>query len=366
MHQGRPKLGQRLDSFFLHHNQGRFTAMDGLRGWALFMIFNVHFFGIYESRHYFLAPDGLAHRFMCMVNAGHPGVDLFFVLSGFLIYTTIQRKHYAFWRFLGARYWRLFPVLWVVNIPLVALLAKDIPTVIDNLLLLGFFPDTELFNAVEWALTLQLYFYILAGVWFVVLARWRFCRSWAFFALLAAVIYAQHATGLFGPSAVPRFMAMIWGAGLAKLYGTPELWQRLKPRLTWAWLPALALFYGARWLWTYQAAAIIHTPWKWAAYFGAMDLSFLLIIASLLTGASRLQGWFNWRPVRIMGTVSYSAFLIHGVWGIALAGLLVRPLGEGLSVLALHYLLSWTITMLTAMLLFHYLEKPYFAKPGPA
>ncbi|MFH1036113.1 MAG: hypothetical protein V1806_16550 [Pseudomonadota bacterium] len=67
-----------------------------------------------------------------------------------------------------------------------------------------------------------------------------------------------------------------------------------------------------------------------------------------------------------MGTVSYSAFLIHGVWGIALAGLLVRPLGEGLSVLALHYLLSWTITMLTAMLLFHYLEKPYFAKPGPA
>ena len=371
MQEGRVTLGQRLDSFFLHHNQGRFTAMDGLRGWALFMIFNVHFFGFYESRHYFLTPGSLAHRFLSMVNAGHPGVDLFFVLSGFLIYTTIQRKHYTFWRFLGARYWRLFPALWVVNLPLVALLAKDLPTAIDNLLLLGIFPGTELFNTVEWALTLQLYFYILAGIWLVVLARYRFCRGWGFYALLAAAIYAQHATGIFGPSAVPRFMSLIWGAGLAKLYATPALWERIKPRLAWAWLPTLPLFYAARWYWTYQAGAIIHTPWKWAAYFSVMDLCFLLIIASLLTGASRLQGWFNWRPIRILGTVSYSAFLIHGVWGIALAELVVHPLGEGLGVLALHYLLSWGITLLTAMLLFHYLEKPYFrgsaqGRPVPA
>ena len=63
------------------------------------------------------------------------------------------------------------------------------------------------------------------------------------------------------------------------------------------------------------------------------------------------------------GTLSYSAFLVHGVWGITLAELLVRPLGPGLAVLTLHYLLSWLITLLTAALLFHYLEKPYY---GPS
>ena len=296
MAQGPATLTARLDAFFGHQAAGRFTAMDGLRGWALFMIFNVHFFGYYEARYYFLDPESWFHRFLSMVNAGHPGVDLFFILSGFLIHTTIQRKHYSFWRFLGSRVWRLFPVLWVVNIPLVAMLAKDIPTAIDNLLLLGLFPGTDYINAVEWALTLQFYFYALAGVWLVVLARWPFTRGWGFYWLLVAAIYAQHATGIFGPSNVPRFMSLIWGVGLAKLYHSPALWERLRPRLAWAWLPALVLLYGARWYWTYEAAAIVHTPWKWAAYFSCMDLSFILIIASLLGGACHLQGLLTCAP----------------------------------------------------------------------
>ncbi|MBI5522929.1 MAG: acyltransferase [Desulfarculus sp.] len=363
MGQGQSSWRERLDAFFLHRDGGRFTAMDGLRGWALVMIFNVHFFGFYEARHYFLAEGSLAHRLVSMINAGHPGVDLFFVLSGFLIYTTIQRKNPTFWRFLGNRWWRLFPVILVVNIPLVAVLAKDVPTAIDNLLLLGLFPGTEYINVVEWALTYQLYFYLLAGFWLVVLARWPLSQGWGFYWLLALALYSQHFTGLFGPTAVPRFMSLIWGLGLAKLFHTPDLWRRLAPRLAWAWLPALALFYAARWYWTYQAAAIVHTPWKWAAYFSTVDLCFLLIVASLLSGLSRLQGLLNLRPMRMLGTVSYSAFLIHGVWGITLAELVVRPLGPGLGVLGLHYLLSWLITLATAALLFHFLEKPYYRVP---
>jgi peptidoglycan/LPS O-acetylase OafA/YrhL len=361
MDQAAPTLVQRLDGFFMQQRAGRLTALDGLRAWALFMIFNVHFFGFHEPHYYYLAEGSFAHRFLSMVNAGHPGVDLFFILSGFLIHGTIQRKRPVFWHFLSNRLWRLFPALWLVNIPLVAVLAKDIPTAIDNLVLLKFFPHTEYLNAVEWALTYQLYFYAMAGVWFVLLARWRFTQGWTFYWLVAAAIYAQHATGLFGPSAVPRFMSMIWGVGLAKLYASPRPWERLKPWLAWGWLPALPLFYAARWTWTYQAAAIIHTPWMWAAYFSTMDLCFLLILASLLAGARLPSAWFNLRPLRILGTISYSAFLVHGAWGIALAELLVRPLGGGFGVLLWHYALSWLITLATASLLFHYLEKPYFA-----
>ena len=360
----RPSLSQRVDQFFLYQRQGRFDFMDGLRGWALVMIFNVHFLGIYESRYYFLGQGTFLNRLMSMFNAGHAGVDLFFILSGFLIYTTIQRKRTGFWRFLSNRYWRLFPVLLVVNLPLIAAQAKGLPDVIDNLLLLGLFPGTEIYNTVEWALTYQLYFYGLAAVWLIALSGWRFAQGWAFYGLLAAVIYLQHQTGVFGPTGVPRFMSMIWGVGLAKLYASPRLWPRVGPRLAWAWPMGIALVYAARWYWSGHAAEIIHDRWQWAAYFSTVDLGFLLTIAALLGNQGLGRRVLGWRPVRIMGSVSYSAFLIHGVWAIPLAHLLVKPLEPGLTSLVLHWLASMGLTLAISLFLYAYLERVYF-RPGP-
>lgn len=361
----RPSLSQRVDQFFLYQRQGRFDFMDGLRGWALVMIFNVHFLGIYEARFYFLGEGSFLNRLLSMFNAGHAGVDLFFILSGFLIYTTIQRKHSGFWRFLLNRCGRLFPALLVVNLPLIAAQAKTIPDVIDNLLILGLFPGTDLYNVVEWALTYQLYFYGLAAVWFIVLAPWRFSQGWAFYWLLAIAIYIQHQTGIFGPTGVPRFMSMIWGVGLAKLYGSPKLWDRLGPRLSWAWPLGIALVYAARWYWAGHAGEIINGRWQWAAYFSCIDLGFLITLTALLSNRGLGRRVLGWKPLRMLGSVSYSAFLIHGVWAIPLAHLLVKSLTPGFDVLALHWLASMGLTVLISLFLYAYLERVYF-RPAPS
>src|SRR5436305_500174 len=72
-------------------------ALDGLRALAITLVVCFHFFGL---------------------PGGYLGVDLFFVLSGFLITTLLleERARYeaiSFGRFYLRRALRLFPALWV-------------------------------------------------------------------------------------------------------------------------------------------------------------------------------------------------------------------------------------------------------------
>jgi peptidoglycan/LPS O-acetylase OafA/YrhL len=60
---------------------GRIPELDGLRGLAILLVILCHYLGNPDH-----APLGFwPHRFLAGFAAGWSGVDLFFVLSGFLI-----------------------------------------------------------------------------------------------------------------------------------------------------------------------------------------------------------------------------------------------------------------------------------------
>src|SRR5690606_22173143 len=67
----------------------RSKAMEGLRGIAVFLVFLVHYSSLVEP----WVPEGSLSwaSMQFLERAGHSGVDLFFLLSGFLIYGSIIR-----------------------------------------------------------------------------------------------------------------------------------------------------------------------------------------------------------------------------------------------------------------------------------
>ncbi len=99
-------------------NAGRLAYLDGLRGVAILMVLLFHAYARWPDRLPFghdLAVSPLAQ--------GWAGVELFFIISGFVIFMTLERSH-SLADFAARRWRRLFPamlaatVLIVVTAPL--------------------------------------------------------------------------------------------------------------------------------------------------------------------------------------------------------------------------------------------------------
>src|SRR3954471_9982355 len=123
-----------VDRFFLLDQGGRFTAFDGLRAWAILSVFCVHFNADWTGRK--LEPSAVGDS-IAWFTVSHLGVDLFFVLSGFLIYRLIVRTRPSFVSFMTDRYRRLLPAHLAV---ILAGLATSTPMVgIANVFFLNLF-----------------------------------------------------------------------------------------------------------------------------------------------------------------------------------------------------------------------------------
>jgi peptidoglycan/LPS O-acetylase OafA/YrhL len=87
--------------------QKHIPALDGVRGFAVFMVFMFHFGGGTHSTNAFMRAFGYLNK------GGWCGVTLFFVLSGFLITGILwdSNSNYHWWRkFLARRTLRIFPL----------------------------------------------------------------------------------------------------------------------------------------------------------------------------------------------------------------------------------------------------------------
>jgi peptidoglycan/LPS O-acetylase OafA/YrhL len=292
----------------------RITELDGVRGIAVLMVISRHaFFSVMGAEGW----SGLPRLVAMATKAGWLGVDLFFVLSGFLItgilLDTKRDRHYLR-NFYARRALRILPLYYATLLVIFFCYPHA-----GLFVLLSFFYLSNvapLFGVPMaygplWSLAVEEHFYLI-WPWVVRVTSKRGL------AMIAAAICAgepiiraigfAHGSDTYYYSWF-RFDGLAWGALLALFFRSSlctrtRLWQMAGAGA----LCGLVMFAaGAPFGITTREQAAGAT-----LQYTAAQLVFVGLVAAALGAAgSKLGGLFNWRPLRWCGDVSYSLYLIH-------------------------------------------------------
>jgi exopolysaccharide production protein ExoZ len=350
----------------------RSTALEGLRGYAAFLVFLVHAFGLLAGRLYGIDveahsiasdPDPVRAALVFFFRS-HYGVDLFFVLSGLLMGDLALRRWRGARRFLWRRWLRIYPTYAASTLIVVlALLAWQgrhptaAESVVNTFLLQGFFVlGVAPLNPTSWSLTYEAVFYLLVPFFALAaagrtptLARTAFPLAvvFALLVIVPAVIPAPKAIffayfALFVPGVA---LGLLDEAARARVAHLVPLWVVLA-----AWI---AFTLGVK----LQAFSN-----RDAIYYLASSLAGGLVVLKACDAGGFLGRTLSQSAPLWLGRHSYSFFLIHYIvvhaWGAAL--LHIVPIEYRLAYSAVFLVGALALSLGAARLLFAATERFYF------
>lgn len=340
----------------------RNKALDGLRGLAIMAVMLSH------SRFLFLGHPELEASVGSWFEGGALGVDLFFVLSGFLITSQLieskeTRGTISLREFYVNRVTRLLPALYlmlavflVVNIldgrPLSTLLPSVLASVFFFLNVKSQVSGNVIFDLIPlWSLSLEEQFYLAWPFVVPVLLR-RSARTTA--TMIVSVFLLSgvwRAIVNSGDHSHPfawtdfRFDGLLVGALLAYVLRS----NRLSPVMS-RWCGAV----GAAVVAAHLALVSLDGSYAWLGGFTVFHVGAGLLVASLASSPSTMHGVLSRRAFTAVGRVSYGAYLWHlPIWVFVVrnssnVGLSVRLLEAAVTTVGLT-LLSWHLVEQPAM-----------------
>jgi peptidoglycan/LPS O-acetylase OafA/YrhL len=340
--------------------RGHMPALDGLRGIAILLVL-AHGFDVIQTR------GGPGHDVDMVLDVGWIGVQLFFVLSGFLItgilLDTRSSPHY-FRTFWVRRALRIFPLYYAVLTIALVFGASSIYlwTYTSNFAEpLGHaqpvFPHF-------WSLAVEEQFYFLwpVVVWLVA-RRGVVALSFALSALaIASRLYARHHWGqeaayMFTPC---RMDALALGAGTAALIRSDRLRRFVANRNA----AGLGITGGLIIL----AGAVIGHVSRTAAPmqvdgYTIIAIGFAVMLVAALPPTGMPARILSWSPLRYIGRYSYGMYVFHAPLHILVGlPLLERVQWQQGTAFGLAYMIGATlITLALAALSYHLYESRFLA-----
>lgn len=348
-----------LNKFELSRGGGNANVrpMEGLRGFAVFLVFLVHYS---TSATPWLGASSMLGAARVIHSIGNAGVDLFFVLSGYLIYGSLLDRRQSYAGFLGRRLKRIYPAFTVVfllylGLSLAVPAQSRIPVapgpaaayLLENFLLLPGMVAIEPMITVAWSLSYEMFYYIVLPLIIAGLGLRQRSAPWrvAFFGcLLMAGLLAHAFFG--GPVRLGMFVAgiMLYEACKAGHPRRPSTLATVAVLVASLILVAVPIAGG-------QALKMV-----------ALAASFFLLCYRCFEGGNALAQLFSWSPLRWFGNMSYSYYLLHGL-AIQAVFILIKKMGLEAVQPALFYFgmmpLVFAATLVPTVILFLAVERPF-------
>ena len=326
----------------------RLIALDGLRGWAAACVALMHF-----------PLDDLTHTVPMIANS-FLFVDLFFVLSGFVI-SYVYSKRFRVADFIRARCARLLPLYFATLLAGVLLELIKLSGLLgheggfkDPNSLAGLLHETFLvhvfwwlpnssFNPPNWSVAVEMYAYLL----FVLAAIFQRMIISAALMLLVSIpsTFAILDVGLLNDAHILAIPRGLLGFSVGVL--VHALWVRLGARSDLPFLGDLALMGVVIYVWL--GGSIIFQP---AFVFGFM-LIFLLIGVDKISFMRFIRSNFS----LFLGKISYTLYMTHYFLAMRFEEL-AALLGSGPVAELIYLSLYCAIALVLSSIVFKYFEWP--------
>lgn len=298
--------------------------LQGLRALAILLVFMSHWYsGARSAGIYWERGDSL---YLPVMDLGKYGVELFFMISGYVIVGSL-RRHASLKTFFIDRFARIYPTFGALHLvififgPIIGYkLFNHVDAVewtrlfILNFLLLPGVFEVPIAQIVAWSLSYEVAFYLVAGWAFYLLSNQRKLNvMWLAWSALVAILLYQHPRCIFF---IPGVLVVLFEAkSRAVVQKVPAFmvpFCLLLFILSWSMITSsdgrnlLALLSGQSAAWFYVSVALL-----------AGSIAFAHI-ACLVSGTATFLGsnLMVW-----LGNLSYSFYLIH-----TLVIFVVRPL----------------------------------------
>ncbi len=359
----------------------KIKGLDMFRGVAALMVLLFHFYTFYFSELHEIS------SLFSVLNIGHIGVDLFFVLSGFLITLSLWNSK-SFSHFFLKRIKRIAPlaiattlIFWGVQTDFSGITFFALTDLFSHLFFVnGFFPQFySTINPVTWSISIEMAFYILLPVVWLIVAKKNMKKFFTIFSVLvcASFLYRTflfyyfqenpeidfHLKIIYSEQLWGRIDQFFIGIILAYVYTNNniqniQITRNITMRAILS-ISSIVLFFSSYLFFIYQSnfrnilvlQVFLHT---------ATALGFSGVLYGFLEARNdgfiknnciaRLLSWF--------GTISYGIYIFH----FAVISLVYKKFeffkSIGISV-GLQFLLISVITTVLSYLSYHYFEKRF-------
>lgn len=341
------------------HRRHRLSQLDSLRGLACIGVMLHHY------TYYYGQEWGHSQPPLFLFEAGRHGVELFFLLSGFVIFMSLQSKSVKDFAIL--RFWRLFPCYWVTI--MVVFVAKRLVPLSPEVAVHGNLSLAELL--VNFTMIPTIF-----SARYVDSAHWTLGFEILFYGLIAAIFVAARAKEkvVVGTLGLWTILSVVWFNAIQRFFDI-QVW------MTVWWQEDMAH-------WQHTVSKVLLLPYVHlfligiSFYFLYQKKHITLAISSIavaMIADYRLWGWEHTLTVGVcllifygaifwkipllknklliyLGTLSYSLYLIHQTIGFQII--------QRIEAIGIHSNVAILIAFLCAITLAHPLhfliEKPLY------